>query len=168
MIPVYGKTNCQLEITGTPSSSAAVPVGAAPEEPNDRFCPALCHEGLQFTTGSSLPRLLRTKKATKIWLLGAAHCLLWKGYLPARSSSFFLLFVSTFVVACDYIGHKFPLKNETLEKAVVANLKFLNNAFFRSPTTFVLGEERVKRRGLWMPWKWNLRSCRHLIFLMTS
>ncbi|KAH7941190.1 hypothetical protein HPB49_010897 [Dermacentor silvarum] len=58
--------------------------------------------------------------------------------LPSSDKEqFFSAVRQYYVVACDYIRHKFPLEDEALKKAEVANLKFLSSAFFKRLGFFI-------------------------------
>lgn len=90
---------------------------------------------------------LKNQKANEDLVLGSRTLSVVEGLRASEKQEFFSTVRKYFTVTCDYIRHKFPLKNETLNKAEVANLKFLNDASFTSLRFFVESFPQILPQG---------------------
>ncbi|KAH8042271.1 hypothetical protein HPB51_021355 [Rhipicephalus microplus] len=90
---------------------------------------------------------LKNQKANEDLVLGCRTLSVAKGLRASKKQEFFSTVRKYFTVTCDYIRHKFSLKNETLNKAEVANLKFLNDASFTSLRFFVESFPQILPQG---------------------
>ncbi|KAG0411479.1 hypothetical protein HPB47_011396 [Ixodes persulcatus] len=75
---------------------------------------------------------LKNQKANEELVVGSRASSVVEGLPTSDKQQFFSAVRHYFAVACDYIRHKFPLEDETLKGAEVANLKFLSSASFKS------------------------------------
>lgn len=90
---------------------------------------------------------LKNQKANEDLVLGSRTLSVVEGLRASEKQEFFSTVRKYFTVTCDYIRHKFLLKNETLNKAEVANLKFLNDACFTSLRFFVESFPQILPQG---------------------